>query len=182
MSETRAAVSLDDSWLNDRTEFQRNFVHGLRNPHGLHIQYRLERLEGEPDPGSGLPPHRVVGEWVPDPLLHVGFPGVTHGGLVSAVLDDVMGRSTTLLRLWTVTGRLEVRYRGPAPAGTPLRVEGWMTGLRRRMVTARGRLLLPGGGTVAEAWATYLPLTPELERRMVERWPGFAAYLGDGAV
>jgi hypothetical protein len=57
-----------------------------------------------------------------------------------------------------------------------------MTGLRRRMVTARGRLLLPGGGTVAEAWATYLPLTPELERRMVERWPGFAAYLGDGAV
>ncbi|HEY0409517.1 MAG TPA: PaaI family thioesterase [Candidatus Dormibacteraeota bacterium] len=182
MSQTPAAVSLDDSWLNDRTEFQRNFVHGLYNPHGLHIQYRLERLEGDADPGSGLPPHRVVGEWVPDALLHVGFPGVAHGGLVSAVLDDVMGRSTTLLRLWTVTGRLEVRYRGPAPAGTPLRVEGWMTGLRRRMVTARGRLLLPGGGTVAEASATCLPLTPELERQMVERWPEFAAYLGDAAV
>ncbi|MDB5063757.1 MAG: hypothetical protein JWM18_191, partial [Chloroflexi bacterium] len=41
MSQSRAAVSLDDAWLNDRTEFQRNFVHGLRNPHGLHIQYRL---------------------------------------------------------------------------------------------------------------------------------------------
>jgi acyl-coenzyme A thioesterase PaaI-like protein len=115
-------------------------------------------------------------------VLHVGFPGVTHGGLVSAVLDDVMGRSTTLVRRWTVTARLEVRYRGPASAGTPLRVEGWMTGLRRRAITARGRLLDPGGGVVAEASGTYLPLTPELERQMVERWPGFAAYLGDGAV
>jgi acyl-coenzyme A thioesterase PaaI-like protein len=182
MSESRAPVLLDDAWLNDRTEFQRNFVHGLRNPHGLRVQYRLERLEGEPDPGSGLPPHRVAGDWTPDTLLHVGFPGVTHGGLVSAVLDDVMGRSTTLVRRWTVTARLEVRYRGPASAGTPLRVEGWMTGLRRRAITARGRLLDPGGGVVAEASGTYLPLTPELERQMVERWPGFAAYLGDEAV
>ncbi len=101
---------------------------------------------------------------------------------MSAVLDDVMGRSTVLLRRWTVTARLEVRYRGPAPAGTPLRVEGWMTGLRRRVITTTGRLLLPGGGVVAEASGTYLPLTPELERRMVERWPGFAAYLGDADV
>jgi acyl-coenzyme A thioesterase PaaI-like protein len=124
----------------------------------------------------------VAGDWTPDPLLHVGFPGVAHGGLVSAVLDDVMGRSTTLLRRWTVTARLEVRYRLPAPAGTPLRVEGWMTGRRRRMVTAEGRLLLPDGGVVAEATGTYLPLTPALEGKLVERWPGFVAYLGDGTV
>ncbi|MGH7746353.1 MAG: PaaI family thioesterase, partial [Candidatus Dormibacteria bacterium] len=174
----RAPLGLDDAWLNDGSEFQRNFVHGLRNPVGLHIQYRLEVLEGEPDPGSGLPPHRIRGTWTPDPELHVGFPGVAHGGLVSAVLDDVMGRSTLLLRRWTVTARLEVRYRGPAPAGTPLTVEGWMTALRRRVITAQGRLLLPDGGVVAEASGTYLPLTPALERQMVERWPGFAAYLG----
>jgi acyl-coenzyme A thioesterase PaaI-like protein len=175
-------IRLDDAWLNDRSDFQKNFVHGLRNPNGLHIQYRLERLEGEPDPGSGLPPHRVAGEWTPDPQLHVGFPGVAHGGLVSAVLDDVIGRSTTLLRRWTVTARLEVRYLLPAPADVPLRVEGWMTGVRRRMVTGRARLLLLDGGVVAEATGTYLPLTPTLEREMVERWPGFAAYLGDGTV
>jgi acyl-coenzyme A thioesterase PaaI-like protein len=180
--EPRSAVRLDDAWLNDRTDFQRNFVHGLNNPVGLHIQYRLELLEGEPDAGSALPPHRVVGAWTPDQMLHVGFPGVAHGGLVSAVLDDVMGRSTLLLRRWTVTGRLEVRYRGPAPADTPLRVEGWMTGMRRRVITAQARLLLPDGSTVAEASGTYLPLTSALEQRMVERWPGFAAYLGDGAV
>ena len=177
MTVTRSAVRLDDAWLNDRSEFQKNFVHGLRNPAGLHIQYRLDLLEGEPDPVSGLPPHRVRGAWTPDPELHIGFPGVVHGGLVSAVLDDVMGRSTLLLRRWTVTGRLEVRYRGPAPAATPLRVEGWMTGLRRRVVTAEARLLVPDGTVVADSRGTYLSLTRELEQLMVERWPGFAAYL-----
>ncbi|HEX3607469.1 MAG TPA: PaaI family thioesterase [Candidatus Dormibacteraeota bacterium] len=181
MSRPPALVELDDAWLNDRTEFQRNFVHGAANPHGLHIQYRLERPRSDAGPDPGLPPHLVVGEWTPDPVLHVGFPGVVHGGLVSAVLDDVMGRSPLLLRRWVVTGRLEVRYRGPAPAATPLRVEGWMTGLRRRVITAAGRLLL-GDRVVAEASGTYLPLTPELEREMVEHWPGFAAYLGDAGV
>jgi acyl-coenzyme A thioesterase PaaI-like protein len=177
MTVTRSVVRLDDAWLNDRSEFQKNFVHGLRNPAGLHIRYRLDLLEGEPDAVSGLPLHRVHGEWTPDPELHIGFPGVVHGGLVSAVLDDVMGRSTLLLRRWTVTGRLEVRYRGPAPAATPLHIEGWMTGLRRRVVTAEARLLVPDGTVVADARGTYLPLTRELEQLMVEHWPEFAAYL-----
>jgi hypothetical protein len=52
-----------------------------------------------------------------------------------------------------------------------------MTGVRRRVVTAESRLCLPDGGVVADARASYLPLTPALERQMVERWPGFAAYL-----
>ena len=177
MTGLRPALELDDAWLNDRSEFQRNFVHGLHNPAGLHIRYRLDLLEGEPDPVSGLPPHRVRADWTPDPELHVGFPGVVHGGLVSAVLDDVMGRSTMLLRRWTVTGRLEVRYRAPARAAAPLRVEGRMTGVRRRVVTAEGRLLGPDGTVVADARGTYLSLTRELERMMVEGWPGFAAYL-----
>jgi acyl-coenzyme A thioesterase PaaI-like protein len=181
-SEKAPLLQLDDAWLNDRSEFQLNFVHGLNNPAGLHIQYRLERLDGDPAPPSGLPRHRVTGEWTPDPVRHVGFPGIAHGGLVSAVLDDVMGRSTTLLRRWVVTGRLEVRYRGPAPADTRLRVEGWMTGVRRRVITTEARLLLPDGAVIAEAQGTYLPLTAELERRMVERWPGFGAYLEDGVI
>jgi hypothetical protein len=43
---------------------------------------------------------------------------------------------------------------------------------------AEGRALLPDGTVVSDAAAVYLPLTPELERQMVERWPGFAEFLG----
>jgi hypothetical protein len=40
-----------------------------------------------------------------------------------------------------------------------------------------GRVLLPDGGVVAEATGTYLPLSHELRRQMVDAWPGFEEFL-----
>ncbi|MGA7988825.1 MAG: PaaI family thioesterase [Candidatus Dormiibacterota bacterium] len=154
---------IDPSWLNDRSAFQLNFVHGLRNPAGLHLQYELDGA-------------RVFTAWTPGPD-HVGFPGFAHGGLMSAVLDDAMGRCSALYRHWVVTARLEVRFRQPAPVGTPLRVEGWITRLLRRALHTEGRALLPDGGVVAEATGTYLPLSGALQQQMVDAWPGFEEYL-----
>lgn len=169
-----AGERLDEAWLNDRSEYQQNFVHGLNNPAGLHVQYRLER---DASPADAVPvPHLVVGDWTPD-AAHMGFPGVGHGGLVAAILDDVMGRCPALLHRWVVTARMEVRYRGPAAVGVPLRVEAWMTTCRRRVVVVRSRALEPDGSLVAEAEGTYLPVTGELRDRMVAHWPGFEQYL-----
>ena len=163
------AEPFDAAWLNDSSEFQRNAVSGQLNRSGLRVHYALE--EGE----DGRPV--VVTEWVPEEE-HVGFPGVAHGGLVAAVFDDIMGRVAVLRRRWVVTARMEVRYRAAAPLGVPLRFEAWATRHRRRAMHAEGRALLPDGTLVAEASATYLPLTPDLERQMVEQWPGFAEFLG----
>jgi acyl-coenzyme A thioesterase PaaI-like protein len=160
-------AGIDQEWLNDHTEFQQNFVHGLRNHSGLHLQYHLD---GE----------RVVTTWVAS-ADHVGFPGFVHGGLIAAVLDDVMGRCSVLHRRWVVTGRLETRYREVAPLGAALRVEGWITRLTRRVMRAEARMLLEEGGIVAEASGTYLPVPQPLVDRMVAAWPGFAEYTGEGA-
>lgn len=153
----------DAAWLNDRSEFQQNFVHGLRNRHGLQLQFELD---GE----------RIFTMWAPDER-HAGFPGFAHGGLVAAVLDDAMGRWAALHRRFLVTARLEVRYRDGAPLGVPLRIEGWSTRHQRRALHAEGRALLPDGSTVAEATGTYLPLPAALQQRMLDAWPGFAEYL-----
>lgn len=166
---------VDDAWLNDRSEFQENFVHGLRNPAGLHLQYRLTWVEHVGD-DADPPGHRVVAEWVAD-RRHLGFPGLVHGGLVAAVLDDAMGRCTTLRRRWGVTGRLEVRFRAAAPVGEALRVEAWVTRWRRRAVSTRGRVLAGSTTIVAEAVGTYLPLSDELVARTTAAWAGFARYL-----
>jgi acyl-coenzyme A thioesterase PaaI-like protein len=155
---------LDDGWLNDRTEFQLNFVHGLRNPSGLHLQFHLD---GD----------HVVTEWTPTDD-HVGFPGLAHGGLVSAVLDDVMGRCSVLQRRWVVTGRMEVRYRQGAALYEPVRAEAWVTRFTRRVMQAESRMTTADGSTVAEASGTYLPVPPALEERMVEAWPGFSEFIG----
>ena len=153
----------DASWLNDRSEFQQNFVHGLRNPVGLHLQFALE---GE----------RVVTTWTAD-ARHVGFPGFVHGGLIAAVLDDAMGRVAALEHRFVVTGRLEVRYRNGAPLDVPLRFEGWKTRMMRRAMHAEGTVLMPDGSAVAGATGTYLPLSRDLERRVIDAWPGFAEFL-----
>jgi acyl-coenzyme A thioesterase PaaI-like protein len=160
---------IDPTWLNDASEFQRNFVSGKLNHSGLRLHYDLERGE------DGR--HVVVTTWTPDEE-HVGFPGVAHGGLVAAVLDDVMGRVAVLRRRWVVTAKMEVRYRAAAPLHVPLRFEAWETRHRRMAMHAEGRALLPDGTLVTDATATFLPLTPELERQMVEQWPGFAEFLG----
>jgi acyl-coenzyme A thioesterase PaaI-like protein len=156
---------LDASWLNDSTEYQLNFIHGLRNPTGLHLQYHLE---GD----------RVVTTWTPTDD-HAGFPGLVHGGLIAGVLDDVMGRCSVLQRRWVVTGRMETRYREGAPIGAPLRVEGWSTRLTRRVMQAEASMTLETGAVVAQASGTYLPVPRPMLDRMVESWPGFADYVGD---
>ncbi len=156
--------ALDQAWLNDHTEYQRNFVHGLRNATGLHLQYHLA---GD----------RVVTTWVAGED-HVGFPGFVHGGLIAAVLDDVMGRCSVLHRRWVVTGRMETRYREVAPLGAALRVEGWITRLTRRVMQAQAEMSLEDGRVVAEASGTYLPVPQPLVDRMVDAWPGFAAFTG----
>jgi acyl-coenzyme A thioesterase PaaI-like protein len=158
---------LDQEWLNDHSEYQRNFVHGLSNPHGLHLQYHLA---GD----------RVVTTWVAGDE-HAGFPGFVHGGLIAAVLDDAMGRCSVLHRRWVVTGRMETRFRDAAPIGEPLRVEGWITRLTRRVMTAEALMTLEDSSVVAGATGTYLPIPAALLERMVESWPGFAEFTGDGA-
>jgi acyl-coenzyme A thioesterase PaaI-like protein len=162
--------AFDADWLNDRSEFQRNFVSGHLNRIGLRLHYRLE----EPDDGRR---HVVVADWTADEE-HVGFPGVAHGGLIAAALDDIMGRVAVLRRRWVVTAKMEVRYRSAAPLGVPIRFEAWETRHRRMAMHAEGRALLPDGTVVADASATFLPLTPDLEQQMVQRWPGFAEFLG----
>jgi acyl-coenzyme A thioesterase PaaI-like protein len=156
-------TDLDLAWLNDRSEFQRNFVHGLRNPIGFHLQYRLED-------------EVVVADWTPTED-HVGFPGYAHGGLVGAVLDDAMGRCPAMLHRWVMTARQSLRFRNGAPIGTALRVEAHMTRVQRRVITAEGRMLLPHGEVVAESEATFLPVPRDLMERMVEAWPGFADFI-----
>jgi acyl-coenzyme A thioesterase PaaI-like protein len=159
--------ALDQQWLNDHTEYQRNFVHGLRNACGLHLQYQLD---GD----------RVVTSWVATDD-HAGFPGFVHGGLIAAVLDDAMGRCSVLHRRWVVTGRMETRFREAAPLGAALRVEGWITRLTARVMRAQALMSLEDGRVVAEATGTYLPLPKALVDRMIDAWPGFAEFTGDDA-
>jgi acyl-coenzyme A thioesterase PaaI-like protein len=71
---------------------------------------------------------------------HQGGPGIAHGGLVSAALDEACGLLATWHRFPSVTARIFVRFRRPVHINADLGVRAWVTGTRGRRTHIDGEL------------------------------------------
>lgn len=128
------------------------FVCGRENPVGLHLEFYSDRTA-----------EQVVAS-VTVPEQYQGYPGVVHGGIVSAILDEVSGRaimSATEENPFWVTAKLEVRYRQPTPTETPLQAVGWIVKQGNRSTRVAGELRLEDGTVTAEVEAVVVRLAPE---------------------
>jgi acyl-coenzyme A thioesterase PaaI-like protein len=67
---------------------------------------------------------------------HQAGPGLVHGGLVAAALDEACGLLVTWFRFPAVTARIFVRYRRPVPINTELLVRATLSGERGRRLHA----------------------------------------------
>jgi acyl-coenzyme A thioesterase PaaI-like protein len=63
---------------------------------------------------------------------HQGGPGIAHGGLVSAAVDEACGLLATWHRFPSVTARIFVRFRRPVHINRDLSVRAWVMGTRGR--------------------------------------------------
>ncbi|HLC01548.1 MAG TPA: PaaI family thioesterase, partial [Anaerolineales bacterium] len=90
------------------------------------------------------------------PEEYQGYPGVVHGGVVAAMLDEVIGRAAMSgdPNHFTLTARLALRYRKPIPVAVRLQLVGSIERKKGRLTTGRGELRLPDGTIAAEAEAT----------------------------
>jgi acyl-coenzyme A thioesterase PaaI-like protein len=152
--------------LNDTTDYQRCFVCGQHNPYGLHLVFRLEN-------------NSIVADFQPREE-HQGFPGIIHGGIVASILDEALGRTSILAERpeWTMTGRLEVRYRRYVPYGQVLRVRAFLGTQRRKMLQATGILTLADDENtiLAEAQGTFLALPDDKVDAMMKDYPGLRRF------
>jgi acyl-coenzyme A thioesterase PaaI-like protein len=91
---------------------------------------------------------------------HQGGPGIAHGGLVSAALDEACGLLATWYRFPTVTVRLFVRFRKPIPINTELLVRARVEEARDRRIWTTAEIT-DGALKLAEARVALLhvPLT-----------------------
>lgn len=95
---------------------------------------------------------------------HQGYPGRMHGGLVSGVLDETIGRAvnagapTGTETAWGVAVELSVRFLKPVPLDVELTARGRITRDRRRLFEGTGELLLPDGTVAVTAHGRYARL------------------------
>jgi acyl-coenzyme A thioesterase PaaI-like protein len=114
------------------------------------------------DNPSGIrlpPPDREGGESYEAPLRfderHQGGPGIVHGGLVGAALDEACGLLATWYRFPTVTARILLRFRRPVPINHELEIASWVTGSRGRRIHVDGHIRA-GTDVLAEARGAFL--------------------------
>ena len=122
------------------------FACGPGNPIGLKLDFHFEGDD-----------YVTTFEVKPE---YQGWSGLAHGGLLATVLDEVMTRILWAKGLHTVTGRLEVRYRHPAPVGCVLEVRGRITRHRPPAVETEAVATQSDGTVVAEAKSMSVELRP----------------------
>lgn len=93
---------------------------------------------------------------------HQSYPGVAHGGISAAILDETIGRAIMTSHHHTtfgVTVDLQLRYRQPVPIGVELKVVGRITKDGGRLFEGTGELYLPDGSVAVEARGKFLKRT-----------------------
>jgi acyl-coenzyme A thioesterase PaaI-like protein len=120
------------------------FVCGPKNPVGLHLEFW--------DDGE-----RYHTRFTPEPH-HTGYAGVTHGGIMTAVLDEVMGRLLWMRDLRAATAQMEVRWSRAAHIGETLHFVGWIEEARGRLVKCAAEARNEAGQLVARASAKFMRL------------------------
>jgi acyl-coenzyme A thioesterase PaaI-like protein len=117
------------------------FICGLENPIGL----KLRMYQTEPG---------VIETTYTAPEHFQGYPGVLHGGLVAAILDEISGRAhlgDPSLPRFMFTGKMEVKYRKNVPIGQPLRIIGKAGKSRGKIAEGWAGIYNPQGELLAEA-------------------------------
>ena len=111
--------------VNPKTK--RCYVCGPENPGGLHVPF----FQDGPHGSRALYTAQVD---------HAGWPGMLHGGVTFALMDEALGWAVHFQGLHGVTARADTRFRQPVPIGAKLIIRGWTLAQRRRLMTARAEI------------------------------------------
>ncbi len=88
---------------------------------------------------------------------HQSYPNRMHGGVICALLDEVIGRAIQIKdpSQWGVTMEISVKYRKPVPLNEKLIIAGRITDENRRTFTGKGIVEDLNGNLLATATAIY---------------------------
>ena len=91
---------------------------------------------------------------------HQGYPGRVHGGLITAMLDELGFRAYWAFEpeVLAVTMELQTKYRRPVPYDEPLKGMGTILSASSRFVKSHAQITDMDGHVLAEAEMKYIKL------------------------
>ena len=92
---------------------------------------------------------------------HQSYPDRTHGGMISTLLDELMGRALWIKEPETfgVTTTMNITYRRPVPYGVKLKARAYITFNSKMGFSAKGQIYDENDRVLAEGNARYLKLS-----------------------
>jgi uncharacterized protein (TIGR00369 family) len=147
----------------------RCFACGDLNAQGIRMPLHIE-------------PDRAWSDLVLEPRFQ-GWEGISHGGILATLLDEVMAWAVASREAFGFTARMSIEYRRPVPVGVTIHAEGRVVEAKRRILRTSARIVDPA---TDEAYATaegvYVTVPPDREREMRDRYAFRGATDGPGGV
>ena len=109
---------------------------------------------------------RVVSEIVAEEIYE-GYRGIFHGGIISALLDEVMIKAVLAQNIYAVTAEMNIKFIKPVKTGDKVKLSGRVIKNHGRLYLTEGKALDEKGETYAEATGKYLEAQSDLKRVLV---------------
>lgn len=90
------------------------------------------------------------------PHYFTGWENLTHGGLISMLLDETMAHACISAKLIGVTAELTVRFKKPLPVDTEVFISGAMTEIKGRIALTTGEIKDAEGTVYATGKARFI--------------------------
>ncbi len=135
------------------------FVCGLDNSSGLKAAFF--EMEDE----------TVIGIAVAQ-SFHQSYTNTVHGGVITALLDETIGRAVKIYEpeTWGVTVEINVTFKAPVPYDERLIITGRITENTQKIFFGEGEIILPDGTVAAYATGTFYKMAASrLEARGADR-------------
>ncbi len=130
------------------------FVCGDRNDFGLRAKFYFDGA-------------KAIAEYTAGRNFE-GYSGVLHGGIIAALLDEVMIKALLAGEIFAMTVELNVRFHQAVLIGQKLKLEGIIVEQNGRLYQTTGSIKLENGEIVASSTGKYLKVRDKMKIKLLE--------------
>jgi len=130
------------------------FICGGENDNGIQARFFFD---GE----------RAVSEITADKIFE-GYRGIYHGGVISALLDEVMIKAILAQDIYAVTAEITIKFIRPVKTGDRVKLTGKVTAKKGRLYLTEGQAVDHEDKPFATATGKYIEARPELKKILVQ--------------